>query len=173
MTRTTVPTALFALRILAVLFVCGLPSPLSAQWTQGGINWRAWPSGSSVGDCFGNCGAGCSDSPNGGCSGSKQYWQLTLVSGPAYVGSGQDYECDSEYGNMWTRRWDEYHATGRWSYHGWVMPGCITHDLTCNQFYVGCLLFFGCGGPGWNHTWSYNQWMRGYAYHGWEYFGSC
>ena len=74
---------------------------------------------------------------------------------------------------MWTRTWDEYHATGTWTYHGWVMPGCVTHDLTCNQWLIGCLAFFGCGGPGWNHTWSYSQWMRGYAYSGWDYFGSC
>ena len=173
MNSNRVRSVRFTLGVLAVLFVCGLPSPVSAQWMQSGIDWRAWPSDSSAGGCFGNCGAGCSGSPNGGCGGGHQMWTLTFTSGPNYVGSGSDYECDSGTGNLWKRPFDEYAATGTWTYHGWVMPGCISHDVYCNQYYIGCLLFFGCGSPGWEHTWSYGESLRGYVRGGWEYAGSC
>ena len=173
MIKSKVPSIRLGFGILAVLLVCGMASPASAGWLQGGIEWRAWPSGSNVGDCFGNCGAGCTSDYNI-CGGPQQYWDLTFISGPTYTGlSGWDYECDSEYGNMWTRPWNQYQATGTWTYHGWVAPGCVVHDGRCNQFLVGCLLFFGCGGPGWNNTWSYSESMIGYAFGGWEYFGSC
>jgi hypothetical protein len=173
MAQCTVPTVRRTFGVFALLFVVSLPGTASAQWLQDGIQWRTWPNASRAGDCFGNCGAGCSDSPNGGCSGGQQYWELSFPSGPNYVQSGRDYECDSSYGNMWTRTWDQYTATGTWTYHGWVMPGCITHDVTCNQFLVGCLAFLGCGSPGWNYTWSYSDSITGYAYGGWDYFGSC
>lgn len=173
MIRSHVPSPRFVIGVLALLFLCSAPTLASAQWLQNGISWRTWPNSSAAGDCFGNCGAGCSDSPNGGCSGSSQYWELTFNSGPSYVQSGWDYECDSSYGNMWTRHWDQYSAAGTWTYHGWVMPGCITHDVTCNNLWVGCLAFLGCGSPGWDYTWSYGESMTGYVYGGWDYFGSC
>ena len=79
--------------------------------------------------------------------------------------------CDA--GLYLTRTWSEYHAIGIWAYHGWVKPGCISHDVYCNQWLIGCVLFFGCGAPGWTDTWSYTEWMRGFVFSGWEYQGVC
>jgi hypothetical protein len=158
------------LLLLAALFT-GAASSASAGWVQSGIDWQAWPSARSAGDCFGNCGAGCSTSANV-CGGPAQYWNLTFNAGPDWFQSGWEATpcVENQY---YVRQWDEYHAIGLWSYHGWVMPGCISHDLYCNQWLIGCLLFFGCGSPGWTDTWSYQQWMRGYTVGRWEYGGEC
>jgi hypothetical protein len=138
---------------------------------QNGIDWRAWPSSSPAGNCFGNCGAGCSSNVNP-CGGPRQYWDLTFTSGPHRFQSGWEASpcVENQY---YIRPWDEYHAIGTWSYHGWVKPGCITHDFYCNDWKIGCVLFFGCGSPGWTDTWSYMEWMRGYTVGAWEYGGTC
>lgn len=156
-----------ALRVVPLAIVLGLfvtASSASAGWVQDGINWQAWPSGASGGiDCFGNCGAGCSNKANP-CGGPKQYWSLSYVAGPNVVGQGiADYCVDygDGVGAWYTETWNVYNAIGRWTYHGWVKPGCLTHDVYCNQWKIGCVVFFGCGDPGWTDTWSYDQWMVG------------
>jgi hypothetical protein len=64
---------------LAALLTMGVTgsSTTLLGWTQDGIEWLAHPVGSSAGDCFGNCGAGCSDTWNI-CGGPTQYWDLDL-----------------------------------------------------------------------------------------------
>jgi len=154
---------------LVALLLAFAPIPASAGWVQAGIDWQAWPSESGVPDhCFCNCGAGCSSSVNP-CGGPPQYWDLQFVAGPDFFQSGVEQMCSGS--SLLQRTWNEYHAIGQWTYHGWVKPGCISHDLYCNPWLVGCVLFFGCGDPGWTSTWSYNEWMRGYTTSSWEYIG--
>jgi hypothetical protein len=157
--------------ILLVALFSGIAASATAGWVQNGIDWRAWPSAGPAGDCFGNCGADCSSNLNP-CGGPRQYWDLAFTAGPDRVQSGMEASpcVENQY---FIRKWDEFHAIGRWSYHGWVKPGCITHDLYCNDWIIGCVLFFGCGSPGWTDTWSYQEWMRGYTVGPWEYGGTC
>jgi hypothetical protein len=161
-------------RVVTRLFLIGLfigvASSASAGWVQDGIDWKAWPKSSSVGDCFGNCGAACSDRVNP-CGGPRQYWDLVLTGGPVKTQTG--WEATScEAGEYYVRPYTEYHAMGRWTYHGWVKPFCIAHDATCNQLIVGCLWAAPCG-IGHTKTWSYQEWMRGYTLGRWEYGGPC
>jgi hypothetical protein len=156
--------------LLGALF-SGVASATSAGWVQQGIDWQASPSSGAAGNCFGNCGAGCSSKINP-CGGPRQYWDLTFTAGPDRFQSGWEASPCME-NQYYIRTWEEYHAIGRWTYHGWVTPGSITHDHYCNDWKIGCVLFFGCGSPGWTDTWSYEQWMRGYTVGQWEYGGSC
>lgn len=172
MTKASRSSGVRAWRVLlGTIVLCWLPSQVSAYWFQDGIEWHVWPSGSSVGDCFANCGAGCSDHVNP-CGGPAQYWDLVIIAGPGLFQSGWEAtECVD--GQFFIREWHEYHAIGTWTYHGWVKPGCITHDYYCNQWLIGCVLFFGCGDPGWTDTWSYDEWMRGYTTTPYEFGGWC
>lgn len=168
--KTTKPR-IKALRFGIVLVVLlGLGSAKGeATWTQGGITWNVSPSGSSVGGCFGNCGGGCSDSWNI-CGGPTQYWDMAFTAGPDLQGVVDDYEC---YGGIYyVRHWEMYYAIGRWTYHRWVKPGCVTHDVYCSPWNIACLAFFGCGSPGSSDTWSYDEWMVGYKDVGLEFEGS-
>jgi hypothetical protein len=175
----------------ALLLLGGFVSPASAGWVQDGINWVAWPSGDSGGiDCFGNCGAGCSDQIIFGfdapCGGPQQYWSLSYVAGPNVVATGAaDYCVDygGGEGPWFTETWETYNAIGHWTYHGWVTVGCILHDAACRSrgltnFWQLLLCpgeLFGCGSEAWGDEWSYDQWMVGVKrtsndYLGW---GSC
>jgi len=148
----------FAVALVMAIGVASWQATPAASWIQGGITWYANPSGSNVNDCFGNCGAGCSDNVNP-CGGPSQYWDLTYVAGPDQVGTSYDYFCVD--GTLWEYDYADFQAIGTWTYHGYVTNGCISHDGWCNQWLIGCVAFFGCDNPGWNGTWSYNEWMQG------------
>ena len=161
----------------ALLLLGGFVSPASAGWLQDGINWVAWPSGGSGGmNCFGNCGAGCSDQIIFGldapCGGPPQYWSLSYVAGPNVVATGAaDYCVDygGGEGAWFTESWETYNAIGHWTYHGWVTVGCILHDAACRSrgltnFWQLLLCpgeLFACGSEAWADEWSYDQWMVG------------
>jgi len=158
------------LRVCCLVFVFllgGMVPSASAGWYQDGIEWAHWPTGSQGGiNCFGNCGAGCSSSVNP-CGGPQQHWTLEIIAGPDAIGTAYDVHCyqtSYQWGPRWKEHWTTYQAIGRWTYHGWVTPGCISHDATCNQWQIGCIVFFGCGSPGWTDEWSYDAWMTGNVY---------
>jgi hypothetical protein len=111
------------------------------------------PDQSRVGDCAGNCGAGCSDTFDV-CNGAEQYWEMEYLSGPdsqsiCVVG------CDGD--DTVIREFQGYQAAVRWTYHGWLQEGCSFHDSYCSQWNPACLLFTGCWGSGESHTWSYDD----------------
>ena len=132
---------------------CGpCPEPGDVRYPDGDIDWSTiHPDGSHVGDCFANCGAGCSDHVNV-CGGPAQYWELELLSEPTTETRGHG-KCQGT--DLILITYEAYVADGRWTYHGWVKPGCISHDYYCNEWLVGCAMWAGCGDPGWTDTWSY------------------
>lgn len=159
-------------RFLATVLLAlalGAWSPTASAWWASGINWWVWPNGGNVGDCFGNCGAGCTSNFNP-CSGPPQYWDLTVIAGPGLVASGYEQLCE-EGGHLYERNWERYEAIGTWTYHGWVAPLCITHDMTCDWWLLGCLWSAPCGHPQYEDSWSYNEWMQGYVYYNAVYVG--
>ena len=149
-------------RLLAVFLALaiGASSARVSAWWASGIDWWAGPNGTNVGDCVGNCGAGCSSNFNV-CSGPPQYWELTIIAGPDLNASGIDYDCQD--GGWYERTWERYQAIGTWTYHGWVAPLCIAHDITCSWWLLGCLWAAPCGSPQYEDSWSYNEWMQGYT----------
>ena len=139
------------------------------SWSQDGYTWVPGPNGKEVGSCFGNCGAGCSDRNDGNCIPNEyddqMRWELEYLIDPYESASGEYEECVYEGDSLpriYRVTWWEYHVLGRYTYHGYVKPGCITHDRYCgpSSGYLGCALFFGCGSPGWFETWSYDKWLR-------------
>jgi hypothetical protein len=163
-------------RVLGFVIALGtllFATSASAQWRQNGIDWAATPHGSQTNpdpDCLGNCGAGCSNNINP-CGGPPQYWELTFIAGPDYVGSRRWQECvDREVqpgsppvGHWITYREDEYQAIGRWLYHGWYGTGCRAHDELCsNPVDPECAMWTGCGET-YAQTWWYDEWMRGFT----------
>ncbi len=182
-------TRTVATACLTCLFVLGA-SNASAQsyysWYQDGYTWRPGPNGKEVGSCFGNCGAGCSDKNDGNCIPNEyddqMRWELDYVIGPYESASGETEECVPEGDSLpriYRVTWTEYTALGRYTYHGYVKPGCITHDRYCgpSSGYIGCVFFFGCGSPGWFETWSYDKWLRAVKEDrepiGWGRYGQC
>lgn len=124
----------------------------------GPIIWESYPDrhAPALGDCFGNCGAGCSSGFNP-CGGRTQWWELQVVSEPEPVeGSGhQDVLC---YGDtLYLYDFVRYRAMGRWVYHGHSALGCVQHDSLCPEAtWLGCLAFAGCGTE-WDEDWSYED----------------
>ncbi len=60
-------------------YLCEEPPPPQYQirYPQDGIDWNTTPNSHAIpGECFGNCGGGCSDAWNP-CGGPTQYWELT------------------------------------------------------------------------------------------------
>lgn len=179
------------LRVVCLIGVlCTWAPHASAQsyyaWYQDGFTWRPGPNGKEAGSCFGNCGAGCNDKNDGNCI-PDQYndqmrWELEYLIPPYEKASGETEECVPE-GDSLPRlhrvTWVEYEALGRYTYYGYVKPGCITHDLYCgpSSGFLGCMLFFGCGSPGWFDTWSYDKWLYSVEEQrqpiGWGYYGQC
>lgn len=156
--------------IVLALSIGSSSASVSAGWYKDGIDWFAWPTDSSAGDCFGNCGAACSSTWNI-CGGRAQYWDLQWVSGPTFYQTNTTYQCMD--GWWWEQPWDEYHAIGQWIYYGYSAPLCQAHDLTCAWWQVGCLWAAPCG-DGWNDQWYYQEWMRGAQYGEWTFSGgSC
>jgi hypothetical protein len=160
--------------VVAMSLTCAMPAVASADWYQDGVVWKVTPSGSSVGDCFGNCGAGCNSFANP-CGGPGQYWEMQFLAGPDLVGTVQRASCTpGESGNEYYEEVHEkFQAIGRWTYHGHVTPGCIAHDFHCNGWLIGCVLWTGCLSPSWQDEWSYDEWMVGLRMISREYMGGC
>ena len=173
-----------------VLLATGFTADAWAQsyysWSQDGYAWVPGPNGKAVGSCFGNCGAGCSDRNDGNCIpdeyNPQMRWELEYLIEPYEVDSGEYEECVYEGDSLprlYRVTWREYHALGRYTYYGYVKPGCITHDRYSgpSSGYFGCALFFGCGSPGWFEDWSYDKWLRAIkesrAAIGWGWPGMC
>jgi hypothetical protein len=114
-----------------------------------------------VGDeCFGNCGAGCSDGWNP-CGGRTQYWDFTLLSSPEYQGPGVDFlECIAGREITWHQQL--YSAVASATYHGTIAPGCIVHDTYCRHLpFIGCAWWLGCGDPIHDQDFNYSGPIRG------------
>lgn len=160
-----------------LLLVCGIASPAAAQWEQGGITWMAGPNGSSVNDCPGNCGAGCSDHYNP-CGGPNQYWDMQFLAGPNYTFTGVYQSCvptgGEGYHEIYETTKDWYEAIGRWSYHGWYRTACANHDAICSwETFPMCAAWAGCGSDGGqNQTWSYDEYITGYIITRYESVGT-
>jgi hypothetical protein len=94
------------------------------------IDWR-YPDGKSVGqDCFSNCGAGCSDSPNP-CGGPAQYWLQKMLGDPQFSGDYYYGSCDRYTGTLYIFANHKYVAPMEETYHGFHTWGCQLHDNTC------------------------------------------
>lgn len=92
------------------------------------ITWSsAEPDPSRVGQCEGNCGAGCGTffNPCGG----PHYWERIILSTPQYV--GDDWEPVCSNGSSWFVVKPRYTALARWTYHGLKSTKCEQHDATC------------------------------------------
>jgi hypothetical protein len=156
------------------------PTPTPGHWIEGGFSWRGIPSGKKAGDCVGNCGAGCGDA-NNPCGGPEQYWELALKTEPAFFQAGVEQTvCNA--GVYYVRPWEEVHAIGAFTYHGFVKQACIDHDKICNPNdwtpggFFGCFVWTGCGPyRGWTQAWSSpDEWVVGYRYTGeFVYGGAC
>jgi hypothetical protein len=175
-----------ALASLIVVYASNAAAQSFPYWNQDGYTWKPGPSGKKVGSCLGNCGAGCSDKNDGNCI-PDQYndqmrWELQYLIPPYESASGETDECVPEGDSLpriYRVTWTEYATLGRYTYYGYVRPGCITHDVYCgpSSLYVGCALFSGCGSPGWFDTWSYDQWLHAIKEYreaiGWGWYGQC
>lgn len=94
------------------------------------IDWR-YPDGNSVGqDCFSNCGAGCSDSPNP-CGGPQQYWIQEMLGDPHFANTNYYSSCDYFSGTLYIYASHRYVAPMQETYHGFSTAGCQLHDNTC------------------------------------------
>ena len=171
--------------ILFSAFVCGIVSDAVGQdirqtGQRRDLNWSPRrPDSGRVGDCYGNCGAGCSSRANLGCGG-RQYW-LKRIRSPLQtkrytitecIANGNDrgrdegsvYVQGEEYAGTITR----YTARGTWIYVGFTARLCQEHDYFCRSR-GGCLKasltdhlrpifrrIGGCSGTRRKH-WSYNE----------------
>jgi hypothetical protein len=129
------------------------------RYPNDGIDWESVtaPIDGQVGDCFGNCGGGCSEDMNP-CGPHDQYWELVLLSGPDFGTYYGEY-CDEQEHILTRINVEGYKATGRWTYHGWVTAGCRYHDDTCNGAWwnPGCWIFLGCLIDRHEQTWPYDM----------------
>jgi hypothetical protein len=120
--------------------------------------WESWPDphAPGLGECFGNCGAGCSSSVNP-CGGRTQWWELQILTEPERI-EGSEWQDVWCYGDMrYLYSFERYRAMGRWIYHGHSAIGCVTHDALCPEAtWLGCLAFAGCGTE-WDQDWSYED----------------
>lgn len=135
--------------------------------------WRwAWPDGGIVGDCLGNCGAGCGTAWNP-CGGRDQYWELEIIGGPNDIGyDWPEVVCEGD--QLLEIVWGRYEAWGRWTYYGHSAAGCFAHDTTCPEFLygAGCLWWAGCGTE-WDEEWDYEYYFVGERRYQVTYLGSC
>lgn len=91
------------------------------------ITWSIPPDADRVGQCPGNCGAGCGTFFNP-CGGSH-YWEHQLVTEPQYV--GDDWEPVCTESSSWIVVRPRYTAVARWVYHGVKSDLCADHDASC------------------------------------------
>jgi cell wall-associated protease len=126
-----------------------------------GYYWESYPDvhASDLGECFGNCGAGCSNAFNP-CGGRTQWWELQILDEPVPTGSfWQDVLCYGDFYYLY--EFERYAAAGRWIYHGHAASGCAAHDASCPEtIWIGCLIFTGCGTE-WDQDWSYEDMVLG------------
>jgi hypothetical protein len=158
------------------------PTPTSAGIIKYGFTWLAPTYYDISTDCFGNCGAGCSDAMNP-CGGPEQRWELTLKTEPVLIQTlVEQTVCNA--GVYYVRPYEEVQAIGTWTYHGFVKWACKEHDRVCAPEdglwgALKCVLWIGCLDPlGWyGHTQAWEadaQIMRGFRYTGgWEFGGYC
>jgi len=101
----------------------GVPRTASA----GEIRWSTPPDEGRVGECAGNCGAGCSDffNPCGG----PHHWEREVLTEPQYV--GDDWEPVCSGGSSWFEVRPRYTAVVRWTFHGLRSSLCAQHDASC------------------------------------------
>ena len=154
-------------------------SDASAQWYYDGVGWYGGPSGSNVGDCPGNCGAGCSGF-NNPCGGPRQYWLGVILD--KYVRDEGFYVEEVCEGDSFPRRyntwWWEYDGLVEWRYWGYIKTGCIAHDGICGALYdPRCVWFKGCGNYVGRGPFTYQAWIWGVKYYreatGWGDSASC
>jgi len=114
------------------------------------------PHRAELGECFGNCGAGCSGNVNP-CGGRTQWWELQILTAPQLI-PGSEYQDVWCYGDtFYLYDFERYNAMGRWIYHGHSALGCVTHDSMCPEWtWLGCMIFAGCGTE-WDEDWSYDD----------------
>jgi len=87
------------------------------------------PDARRVGECYGNCGAGCGGFPNP-CSPGGDYWQnLVPISNPVKDIVAGEPHCSGGVG--WITWWQRYTAQARYIYHGFASDGCRLHDSIC------------------------------------------
>ncbi len=100
-------------------------APVSAS--AGDITWITPPDDKRVGDCDGNCGAGCSTffNPCGG----PHYWEREVLTAPQYVGDDWEPVCGDS--SSWFVVRPRFTALVRWTYHGLKSSNCQAHDATC------------------------------------------
>ncbi len=91
------------------------------------ITWHVTANPDRVGQCEGNCGAGCGTffNPCGG----PHYWEHRVLSPPQYV--GDDWEPVCANGSEWIAVRPRYTALARWTYHGLRSSNCAAHDASC------------------------------------------
>lgn len=142
----------------------------NVRYPNDGIGWNSvtQPNEDLIdGQCFGNCGKGCSEHPNP-CSSSfgipDQYWELTFSQGPDY-GSNYYEWCDENDQTRYRQYWNGYTGLGRWSYHGYYTLGCKYHDTTCafGGWFPGCWWSPGsvlCDIDAEARVWSYELWLQ-------------
>lgn len=160
--------------VCAGCLLLGAATTVSAQiyYPADGFVWRAAPNWGAVGDCFGNCGAGCSDDSNP-CGGRFQYWELQIISEPQPTGGDWwDTECHSD--TLYLVHYLPHQAWGRWTYYGHAALGCLFHDATCPEFLfgAGCFWWAGCGTE-WDEEWTYDEFVTGDKRVQVEPIGSC
>ncbi len=93
------------------------------------ITWVSQPDPERVGQCAGNCGAGCGTffNPCGG----PHYWEHTLLGEPQYVGDDWEPVCTDS--SSWFVVTPRYTVLARWTYHGLKSRKCEEHDSTCRN----------------------------------------
>ncbi|MEQ1759463.1 MAG: BACON domain-containing carbohydrate-binding protein [Vicinamibacterales bacterium] len=91
------------------------------------VTWHLPPDDQRVGECAGNCGAGCGTffNPCGG----PHYWEHTVLSTPQYV--GDDWEPVCTESSSWFVVRPKFVARARWTYHGLRSSKCEAHDASC------------------------------------------
>ena len=155
--------------------------PASAQWYIGdGIAWYGRPNGKRVGDCQGNCGAGCSSTLNP-CGGPRQYWELAILE-KHVTAEGEYEECVPEGDSLprlyWVQ-WTENEGLAEWRYYGYAPTGCGDHDQMCSGWWdPSCYVtFVGCGTAIGRVVWKYQEWIWGVREYresiGWGTYGQC
>jgi hypothetical protein len=144
------------------------PAPPSGS----GIIWSAnVPSSAAVNQCWGNCGAGCSNNPNP--CGGPSYWSNDWLSTPQYV--DDNFPISYCLGSaVITDIYHRYSVTGRWTYHGRSSDGCRLHDNICRAFgdnplgFIGCVLAVVVPGSSYcsgarDENWSYTYVLDGHS----------
>src|SRR3954469_11692454 len=109
--------------------VLALSTSVTTSYAQT-TNWVYIPPDErQVGSCYGNCGAGCSGSPDP-CGHGQDYWQnLVPISNPVPDIRAGEPHCSAGFG--WINWYQRYTATGRYVFHGFSSDGCRLHDSIC------------------------------------------